>query len=271
LVKRNKYDLFQNVSCTAISESKLACNSNVQMITDGPVGQYQFKYNFKGTNGDDTAAYEKVANAIRSMNGVRKHDDERKEAIRVLCRAAFAHNKRNIIGAPFANYLIRTGTRFYFSHKSASVPIKDLIRVENKQGVTSVARYNPDGQLYFENNALNYLCRHPELEDFSALQFYTTFEACNIKKTNKRKQSSNNGTLQEGQFPFYNTQWFGHPSVSVIKTGRNKGMEKDASRGVQERDAEVLPKVGQWQFPDSKNFGDNILTCQETKKNKYME
>jgi len=127
LVKRKKYDLFQNVSCKAVSESKFACNSNVQHITDGPLGQYQFKYNFKNCNGDDTAGYKKVANAIKSMNGVRRHEDERKEAIRVLCRATFAHNKKNIIGAPFANYLTRNCTRVYFSHKSESVPLKDLI------------------------------------------------------------------------------------------------------------------------------------------------
>jgi hypothetical protein len=47
LPKRNNYDLFQNVSCKVISESKLTCNSNVSIITDGPVGQYQFKYIMK--------------------------------------------------------------------------------------------------------------------------------------------------------------------------------------------------------------------------------
>jgi hypothetical protein len=43
--KRLAYDLFQNVSCPAISESKLTCNSNVSIITDGSIGQYQFKHN----------------------------------------------------------------------------------------------------------------------------------------------------------------------------------------------------------------------------------
>jgi Helitron helicase-like domain at N-terminus len=38
LPKRVHYDLFQNVSCKAISESKLTCNSNVSIVTDGPIG-----------------------------------------------------------------------------------------------------------------------------------------------------------------------------------------------------------------------------------------
>lgn len=271
LVKRKKYDLFQNVSCKAISESKFACNSNVQHITDGPLGQYQFKYNFKNCNGDETAAYEKVADAIKRMNGERRHQDDRKEGIRVLCRATFAHNKKNIIGAPFANYLTRNLTRVYFSHKSESVPLKDLIRVENKQAVSSIGRYNTDGKLYFENNALNYLCRHPELEDLSPLEFYTQYEPCNIKKTRKRKASSNSPVDDNGQYPFVNTDWFSHPSIGLTKRGQNKGADKPATRGVQERDHALLPKIAQWMFTDAKKFGESICMCADNKKNKWME
>ena len=60
LPKRYTYDLFQNVCCKAISESKMTCNSNVAIITDGPVGQYQFKYVMKSTQEDDVAAYSQV-------------------------------------------------------------------------------------------------------------------------------------------------------------------------------------------------------------------
>ena len=37
LPRRSSYDVFQNISCKAISESKFSCNSNISLITDGPV------------------------------------------------------------------------------------------------------------------------------------------------------------------------------------------------------------------------------------------
>ena len=65
--KRNTYDLFQNISCPAVSLSKFGCNSNVQLITDGPIGQYQFKDNFKptSTQDDDTKDYAMVDSSIK--------------------------------------------------------------------------------------------------------------------------------------------------------------------------------------------------------------
>jgi len=51
--ERHSYDAFQNVSCRAISHSKLACNTNVSIVMDGPTGKYSFKYNMKGTQKDD--------------------------------------------------------------------------------------------------------------------------------------------------------------------------------------------------------------------------
>jgi len=171
----------------------------------------------------------------------------------------------------FANCLTRNCTRVYFSHKSESVPLKDLIQVENKQAVSSIARYNSDGQLFFKNNALNYSCQHPELEDLSPSQFCSQYEPCNIKKTRKRKASSNSLVDDNGQYPFVNTDWFLHPSVAVTKRGPKKGTDKPASRGVKEQGHKLLPKVAQCMFTDAKKLGENTLTCAKNKKNKWME
>jgi hypothetical protein len=83
LPKRNSFDMFQNVSCRAILESKFSCNSNVSLITDGPVGQYQFKYQMKSTQEDDSAAYADVEKSIKSLKS-RTHEDDRKEALRLV-------------------------------------------------------------------------------------------------------------------------------------------------------------------------------------------
>ena len=48
-IKRKKYDLFQNISCPALSLSKLTCNTNAQAILPGVVGQYCFEYCLKDT------------------------------------------------------------------------------------------------------------------------------------------------------------------------------------------------------------------------------
>jgi hypothetical protein len=84
LPKRNSYDLFQNASCKAISESKLTFNSNIAIITDGPVGQYQFKYIMKLTQADDTAAYSLVEQSMKCMSS-RVHKDNQNEATRLIC------------------------------------------------------------------------------------------------------------------------------------------------------------------------------------------
>ena len=271
LAKRGKYDLFQNVSCKAISESKFACNSNVQLISDGPLAQYMIKYNFKPTNQEETAAYARVVESLKRMNGLRKHEDDRKEALRILARAAFANNKKNVIGAPLANYLSRNRSKFFFSHKSEGVPIKDLIRIVNKRGVSSTARYSTDGSLFFENNALHYLCRHPDLEDLSAKEFYTAYEVCNIRKAKKRKHGNDEAEEDDEKFAFVNTEWFKHPSVYTLKSGPKKGQDRPATRGMKLREEIRLAKVPQWMFPDSKQFGDNIFTCTENSMNPAME
>jgi hypothetical protein len=130
LPKRQDYDLFQNVSCKAISESKLTCNSNVSVITDGPVGQYQFKYILKSTQADDTAPYALVEYSIKSLAG-RVHNDDKKEASRRICRAAFAHSKGNVIGPAMASFLTRHSSRFYFSHHFQYCPVRDLGKALN--------------------------------------------------------------------------------------------------------------------------------------------
>ena len=102
------------MSCPAVSQTKLSCNSNVAPILDGPVGQCQHKYQIKETQGDDRRGYEEVEAEVKKFEGERKHEADRPEALRRICRAAFAHNKRNIISASFASYLMRHEKRFIF-------------------------------------------------------------------------------------------------------------------------------------------------------------
>lgn len=217
LPKRGTYDMFQNASCRAISESKLSCNSNVSLITDGPVGQYQFKYQMKGTQEDDSRPYREVENSIKSLNG-RAHEDDRKEAIRVVCRAAFAHNKKNVIGPSMASYLNEHGSRFYFSHDFVYCPLKDIIALLNNAAVDGIARYSEDGTMFFENQALHYLCRSQELEDCSVKEFFEEYRVLNTGFYEKKHKRDDDG--DDDVFPFEaDTGYFKHPSAKTSLAG----------------------------------------------------
>ena len=58
VLKRNLYDLFQNQSCPAIGESKMSCNTNINMVFHGSTGQYAFKYCTKATQEDERAEFD---------------------------------------------------------------------------------------------------------------------------------------------------------------------------------------------------------------------
>ena len=261
--KRGRYDLFQNPCCLAISQSKFSCNSNVSLITDGPIALYQIKYEFKSTQDDDTAEYAHVEQAIKSLNG-RVHEDNNKEAIRRICRAAFAHNKGNVVGPALASFLTRNGGRFYFSHEFIYCPLKDLLRLLHDYSVESSLKFTATGKCYFENQALHYLCRHSALEDVSAKDFYEGFE---VKCMSSRKRSRS-GSDDDGKFPFQgDTGYFVHPSAEK----NNDGKILSTSEGVVARTSPGYIQVPQWMFLDTAKFGANIVSCASEDLNAAMD
>ena len=256
--KRKKYDLFQNTSCPAISYSKFSCNNNVSVILDGPIGQYQHKYQEKETQQDDTADYKEVEATIRKFDcDSRRHEDDRPEALRRICRAAFAHNKKNVISPCFASYLLRHGSRFSYSHDFKYCPLRDVIRLHNKEEIGGILKYADQGkEQFFENSALDYMCRNSHLEDLCLAHF--TEQYCTVCAPQNHKEKE--------IFPFVaKTEHYDHPSV--FKTGKRKG---DCSRGSTARTEAVLFRVSQWMFPDTADFGANIFTCDESQFNNSM-
>ena len=250
LPKRERYDLFQNVACKAISESKFSCNSNISVITDGPVSQYQFKYQHKQTQDDDQAEYSQVDRTIKSLTG-RVHDDDKAEAVRLICRAAFAHNCKNVIGCPLAAFLIRNGSRFYFSHDFVYCPVKDLIRLQRQQTVTGEAKYDNKGNVYFENLALHYLCRPEQLEHLSAADFYAKYDVVTYRKP---KKNDLNPILRMQSY----TGHYQHPSAKQDK----KGGYTAAKQGVRLKPQPSMIKVPQWMFVDTAKFKTNIFSSE---------
>lgn len=263
LPKRGTYDSFQNVSCPAISESKLTCNSNVAVITDGPIGMYSCKYINKPNEKDDTAEYAHVEAAMKKLDADGpKHMDEKTEAFRIICRAAFAHNKSNIVSASMASYLTRHDSRFYFSHNFGFCPLKDVVRLHNHQDVTGAVHIDSSGKSYFENQALHYLCRPLTLDEVCLKRFT---ELYSVSYVTKKTRSGDNPVI-----PFEcETDFYKHPSAT--EKGRGKKKTTECSQGVKLADVETFAKIPQWVFPDTQQFKGNILTCPEDSINRAME
>ena len=265
LPQRNRYDLFQNVACHAVSQSKFTCNSNLAVITDGPIAMYTCKYTTKGNQRDDTVEYAEVEAQMKRMEGEgRKHLESKSEALRIICRAAFAHNRSNVISAAMASFLTRHDSRFYFSETFVYCPVKDVMRLHNQQDVTGILNVAPDGSSFFENQALHYLCRPEVLEDISLKEFSESYEL-GYTKMKKGKKKDDNPVI-----PFIvNTGYFKHPSAST--TGKGAKKKVICKQGVRNRDVDVLIKVPQWAFPDSADFRESILTCADDDVNRTME
>ena len=246
---RHAYDLFQNVSSPAISASKFSCNNNVSLLSEGPIAQYQFKYNFKKTNQDDVEEYGHVLDIMKRTT-LRKHDDDRAEARRKIIAASFGHAKKNIIGPALASHITRHGQRYRFSHQCTYCPLADLEKLIRNQSVGGVLETNK-GRTYFENCALHYLCRNEELEYINVWTFYTEFKtARNSKKAGE----------EDEVLPFIaNTGYYKHPSAET------RGGVEVTHQGVTAREVDEihLLKVAQWVFPDTADFGGNILTSDD--------
>ena len=255
--KRNTYDLFQNVSCNATSHSKFTCNSNVSLILDGPIGQCMHKCQQKANQDEESADYKEVEAQVKKFNGERVHENDRSEASRLICRASFAHNKRNVISPCFASHLLRHDSRFYYSHQFCYCPLKDVVRIHNKQAIRGTLKFSFSGDCFFENAALNYLCRSKQLEDLSLRDFTERYYA----------RSAPRDFDPDEVFPFEaETVAFQHPSV--LKRGSRKGK---CSQGLQLRDAPALMRVSQWMFPDTAEFKADMLVCDPTAFTRRME
>jgi hypothetical protein len=206
----------------------------------GPVGQYSFKYNLKGTQQEDTEAYGGVKEAMQKvLSKLRTYQSDRSEAVKRLLSASFAHQRTNVVGAAMASYLTRNKTRFHFSHKTAWCPLRDICSLV-EGGEASVLVMENNKVPFFPCAALNYLSRPDELQDVSAFHFYSRYEV--VRQT---KQNSKN-LLQ-----FSNRFQFQHPSY--------RSKSKNFLQGVRERSIAHLTKVFHYDFPDTAEFGGSFM------------
>ena len=249
--RRGEFDQFQNVSCPAISQSKMTCNSNIKIISPGPVVIYVTKYAWKDTQRQDTEPYSAVSDVTRRvLSDDRKHPTDRSEALRRILCASFAHNKTNVVGPAMASWLTRNGTRFLISKDFAWCPLRDLNNLLKNAGIRVTVR-SFDGKNFFENSALHYLCRPHELEDVDVFTFYTEYETRYISTRKKETKKDDNDNDDAEVLPFENNDHFQHPSYKV--------KQDRMAQGVRRRELSAILKLHQWYFPDAAQFEASIL------------
>ena len=238
-IKRHAYDAFQNVSCPAISHSKLTCNTNVSLLMPGPVTLYSFKYCLKSTQEDDTEQYERVKEITEKvLSKLQKDATDCSIAVSRILAASFAHQKTNVLGGALASYLTRKKSRFTFSHKTVWCPMRDIKRL--LRGESICAQVDNHGKKpFFVCHALHYLCRPKEVELTNVHDFYANYEVVKQGKRNK-----------DGLYQLVDAK-FRHPSYV-----ESKGVYL---QGVRERAQRHLVKVFQFDFPDTAEFGGDIL------------
>ena len=240
-LKRGVFDLFQNQSCPAIGESKLTCNTNINLIFHGSTGQYAFKYCTKSTQQDDRDEFDRVMEQKDKILSKLPHPNgDRAEATRRLLLASFAHQKSNVIGAPLSSFLTRNPERFIFSHPTVWIPMKDLKSLINKKSVSNSEIIYHGKVPFFNCVAMHYLTRPEELQNLLAFNFYSEYEVIRVSRKNA-------DTL----YTFKNTASFTHPSY--------KQRTNSFLQGVRKRHQKHLPKVLQFDFPDTASFGCDIL------------
>ena len=237
--KRNVYDAFQNVSIRCWNRTKFACNTNLMLLMPGPYSQYVFKYSHKVTQKEDSQTYDKVFTVIEKiLSQPEETCSSRSEAYRRVLSAAFAHQNNNVVGATMASFLIRNKSRFIFSHETVWCLLKQFISIINGDDMNAVICCN--GKVpFFDCAALHYLCRPIQLELINVFEFYGNYEIVN--KT--RKNESELLELINNKFQ--------HPSFNRTKMKFLQGVKK--------RSKSKLVRICQYDFPDTKCFGGNVL------------
>jgi hypothetical protein len=209
-MRRHAYDAFQNISCHAISHSKLTCNTNIFAIMTGPIGQYVFKYHLNGTQKDDTEEYKQVAKATRKvLSSLHTHQSDCSEAVRWLLSTSYAHQKTNVVGGTLASYLTRNKIRFLFSHMTVWCPLRDIKALLKGKPANALILHHSNTPFY-QCAALHYLCWPLELEALTVFVFFSRYKVIRMTSTTEAEL-----------LPFCNGHYH-HPSYRAMKNASCK-------------------------------------------------
>jgi hypothetical protein len=229
-IKRQKFDLYTNVYSPIISNSCLACNSNISLIFNGRVPIYMTNYISKGTQEDDSESYRRLINNVKRRFTYQIHEIDFSESLSRLLSCVFAHTRAHVMSAPMAKYLIRNKSRFRFSHNFEFVPIETVSRIINDAPFLLQIRQQ-GRRAFFTSRALDYLYRPDQLEQISMYEFFSSYESVN----NNRKNANSTLLVFKKEHPEHET------------------------RAMRKHDRNLVLNLSPWKWPNSKAFGGNIF------------
>ena len=123
-------------------------------------------------------------------------------------------------------------------HETVWCPLKQFISVINGEDMNAVIRCN--GKVpFFDCAALHYLCCPIQLESINVFEFYGNYEIVNKRREN------------ESELLELINDKFQHPSFNRTKMKFLQGVKK--------RLKHKLVRICQYDFPDTKWFGSNVL------------
>ena len=142
-----------------------------------------------------------------------------------------------------AFFLIRNKSRFVFSHETVWCPLKQFISIINCDDTNAVICCN--GKVpFFDCAALHYLCRPIQLELINVFEFYGNYEIVN--KTRKNESELLELINDKFQHPSYN-----RTKMKFLQDSKKRWKPK-------------LVRICQYDFPDTKCFGGNLLEVKAT-------
>ena len=142
-----------------------------------------------------------------------------------------------------ASFLIQNKSRFVFLHETVWCPLKQFISIINDEDMNAVICCN--GKVaFFDCATLHYLCCPIQLESTNVFEFYGNSELVN----KMRKNESELLELIDDRFQ--------HPSFNRTKMKFLQDIKK--------RTKHKLVRICQYDFPDTKCFGGNVLDDKAT-------
>ena len=142
-----------------------------------------------------------------------------------------------------ASFLIRNKSRFVFSHETVWCPLKQFISIINGEDMNAVICCN--GKVpFFDCTTLHYLCHPIQLESINVIEFYGNYEI--INKTRK-----NESELLELIYNKCQDSSFNRTKMKFLQ-------------GIKKRSKHKLVRICQYDFPDTKCFGGNVLDDKAT-------
>ena len=142
-----------------------------------------------------------------------------------------------------ACFLIQNKSSLVYSHETVWCPLKQFISIINGEDTNAVLCCN--GKVpFFDCATLNYLCHPIQLESNYVFEFYGNYEIINKTRKNESELLELiNDKLQHR---------------SLIRT------KMKFLQGVKKRTKQKLVRICQYDFPDTKCFGGNVLDDKAT-------